>query len=393
MFIEAAEAPELNPIVGVQGHGYAWAGYVALRLLAAEAPRRLEAIERAGPDAWARWAATVALAEPYHDAPEEQDAHAALVRCARAAAPDVVDAAVLRALERALAADPWQVPRRALVATAATPLGRAVLARALETLERDLGAAASEEASNDAPAAMPEVGTATEPVPEANEAADTSAQAERDRRAQARDARRPALVDVLVALLEGDSTDARETLRRVLQEFATSVRLDVASMLASADRERALVAAHALLGAAADRAGDSAWDYVRPLIQAAPPFAQTLFLRMTRYREVSARSFRERLVVRGVGDLFVAPARAFRYETNPQHPGVYTPGARDNVMTRWYSRASRGARQLTAGGVICAGNGGKRRTHTQALSRHWRARSSRRRSTVSDPSAAPGHLR
>ncbi|MCU0633469.1 MAG: hypothetical protein MUE41_01245 [Gemmatimonadaceae bacterium] len=333
LFIESAAAPELDLDVGVQHHRYAWAGYVALRLLAAEAPHRLEAIERAGSDAWRRWAATVALAEPHDDAPDEQAAHAALVHRARAAAPDMLEAAVLRMLEHALDARHWKVPRRVVVTTAATSLGGMVLARCLEWIERDLRNAFAGAPPAVATAAAPAVTVVPKPTPETKGVADSEAEVERERRAQTRDARWSAFIDVLVALLEGGSADARETLGGLLQKSGASIRLDAASALASAEGERALLAADALLTASADVDGDSGWNEVRALVEAAPQFAQALFLRMARHREVPIRRFRERLGVRTVGELFVALARAFPYETDPWHSGVYSPSARDNVTT------------------------------------------------------------
>lgn len=310
-FVGSAAAPELNLDDGVHYHKYAWAGYVALRLLAAEAPDHLGQLDA---DAWRRWAPTVALAEPYGDTPEEQEAHVALARRAHGAAAETFDAAVLGAVAHALAAGHWRVPERVLTATAATPLGDTVLGRCLHAMERDL-----RESEADGAADSPSLGVSQSLEDEA-----AAADHERQQRAQAREARAGALVELLAALLRGGSAGARGALMHVLEDPESFAALDLASPKA----QRAFIAARSLLVGAED----AAWGTISKVVEAAPSFARELFLRAARTREVPIADFRERLGVRGVGELFVALARAFPYETDPWHSGVYSPSARDNVM-------------------------------------------------------------
>lgn len=302
-FVESAAAPELDPADGVHHHGYAWAGYVAFRLLAAEAPDRLENLDG---EAWRRWAPTIALAEPYRDEPEEHEAHIALARLGRGAAPEAFDAAVLGAVEHALAATHWRLPERVVTAFATTALGDTVLARCINAIERDLHEAAAD--------GMSQVSNEEDPP-----------ENERQSRAYARQARTMTLVELLTALLRGGSVETRTALLRVLEDPASFASLEIESPEAAS----ALISAQSLLVGAED----AAWGVISKVIEAAPAFAEALFLRTARHREVPIKSFRERLGVRGVGELFVALAKAFPYERDPWHIGVYSPGARDNVVT------------------------------------------------------------
>jgi len=144
-------------------------------------------------------------------------------------------------------------------------------------------------------------------------------------RAEARSARAQTCVTLLKALLEGGSVEARESLGQSLEERCVFPISD----LHSPEAERAFIVAESLLIGA----DDAAWSLISKVIGADSDFARELFLRTARSREIPIADFRDRLGASGIGQLFVALARAFPYEADPWHNGVYSPGARDNVVT------------------------------------------------------------
>lgn len=307
-FLELGAAPELDLDTGVHFHRYAWAGYVAFRLLAAEAPARLAAY---GVETWRRWAPTIALAEPYGETAEERDAHAALATDAYESAPEEVTAAVLGAVDHAIAGGHTRVPERMVSTVAAAALGNAVLFRCTEAIELDL-----QEATADVTAGLSTSETAgAEPT-----------EIETPQRAHAREMRAGTHVVLLAALLRGGSVEAHTELVEWLEDHTSLSTLDPKSP----EAERLFIAARSLLIGAED----AAWRVISEVIEAAPEFAKELFLRTASHREVPIKDFRARLGVRGMGELFVALAKAFPYETDLWHSGVYSPSARDNV-THW----------------------------------------------------------
>jgi len=308
-FVALAAAPELDADFDVHHHVYAWAGYIALRLLSAEAPNRLD---RLGVEVWRRWAPTVALAEPYGDAVDEHEAHIALVRRTRDAAQEMFDAAVLDAVDHAIESVHWRIPRRVVTACANSSLGADVLARCLAALEGDLREATADGMTGS---------LACEDPRSASNDDDTTK--DKLQRELERKTRAATIVELLKALLQGGSAATRASLVGTFEDCAHLCDLT------SPEAERALIAGQALLAGAED----AGWSVISTVVEAAPDFAKELFLRTARDREFPIGRIRERLGVRGVGELFVALTKAFPNESDPWHNGVFTPGARDNVAT------------------------------------------------------------
>lgn len=317
-FIRVAAPPELRPDVGVHNQGYAWAGYVALRLIAAEAPDHLATL---GPEVWTRWAPTVALAEPYATERAEQDAHHALARVVRSAAPGAFDGSVLEAVDYALSTDRWRIPERAIRAFATMDLGRAILARGLEALARDVEEDTRDEATSQRTFRSDDV-----VAPASTDEA--AAAFEREQLRAARRQRREAYVSLFVVLLQGGSAEARAALVEILRDPESFVAIDLATVLA----ERAFIAACALLLGAEDMG----WDVISRIVDANPAFAKELFLRAVRDPDDSdpPTDRYQRLGERRAGELFAALLRVFPYEEERLSTGHIILGPRYYV-SRW----------------------------------------------------------
>jgi hypothetical protein len=94
------------------------------------------------------------------------------------------------------------------------------------------------------------------------------------------------------------------------------------------ERRRALIAARELFM----HAEDVGWRFVWQAVESDPQFGRDLFLGVASSRGEKRKGIAERVNEQQLAYLYIWLAREFPHSEDPQHRGVFTPTARDDIM-------------------------------------------------------------